>query len=97
MITLTRRHAAIGILTLALSIAAIVAGVTALSRPVQAQPNPSLLAQQPPSSCVCAPPIPVFGGSGGPQIAHCQCGAMSCAAATAAGGVSLQCSPLPTR
>jgi hypothetical protein len=33
----------------------------------------------------------VFGGSGGPQIANCQCGALNCAAATAAGGVALQC------
>ena len=97
MITFTHRHAAIGTLTLALGIAAIVAGVTALSRPVQAQPNPMILAQQAPSSCVCAPPISVFGGSGGPQIVLCQCGAMNCAAATAAGGVSLQCSPLPVR
>ena len=54
MLTLTRRHAAIGTVTLALSLAAIVAGVTASSRPAQAQPNPGLLAQQPPASCVCA-------------------------------------------
>jgi len=91
MIPVTRRHAAIGTLTLALGIAAIVAGVTAPSSPVQAQPNPLLMAQQPPSSCVCAAPVPVFGGSGGPQIANCQCGALNCAAATAAGGVALQC------
>jgi len=97
MITLTRRHAAIGTLTLALSIAAVVAGVVASSRPVRAQPNPMVLAQQAPSSCVCAPPAPIFGGNGGPQIAHCQCGAMNCAAATAAGGVALQCSALPVR
>lgn len=92
MTILARRHAAIATLTLALGIAAIVAGVTALTPVVQAQPNPSLLAQQPPASCVCAPAIPVFGGSGGPQIANCQCGALNCAAATAAGGVALQCS-----
>ncbi|HEY2978473.1 MAG TPA: hypothetical protein VGJ35_10945 [Burkholderiaceae bacterium] len=97
MITLTRRHAAIGTLTLALGIAAIVAGMVASSRPVQAQPNPTILAQQAPSSCSCAAPVPIFGGSGGPQIAHCQCGAMNCAAATATGGVTLQCSPLPVR
>lgn len=97
MITLTRRHAAIGTFTLALGIAAIVAGMVASPRPVQAQPNPMILAQQAPSSCVCAPPAPIFGGSGGPQIAHCQCGAMSCAAATATGGVTLQCGSLPVR
>ena len=91
MITLTSRHAAIGTLTLALGIAAVVAGLTAPSSPVQAQPNPLLTTQQPPSSCVCAAPVPVFGGSGGPQIANCQCGALNCAAATAAGGVALQC------
>ena len=92
MITLTRRHAAIGTLTLALGIAAVVAGVTAPSTLVQAQSNPLLMTQQPPSSCVCAAPVSVFGGSGGPQIANCQCGALNCAAATAAGGVALQCS-----
>lgn len=92
MFTFTRRHAAIGTVTLALGIAAIVAGVAASSRPAHAQPNPSLLASQPPASCVCAPAISVFGGSGGPQIAHCQCGALNCAAATATGGVTLQCS-----
>ena len=92
MITFNRRHAAIGTLTLALGIAAVVAGVTAPSTPVQAQPNPLLMTQQPPSSCVCAAPVPVFGGSSGPQIANCQCGALNCAAATAAGGVALQCS-----
>ena len=97
MIAFTRHHAAIGTLTLALSLAAIVAGVTASSTPVQAQPNPSLLAQQPPSPCVCAAPVPVFGGSSGPQISHCQCGALNCAAATATGGVTLQCGALPTR
>ena len=91
MFTLTRRHAAIGTVTLALSIAAIVAGVSALSRSAQAQPNPLLMTQQPPSSCVCAAAVSVFGGSGGPQIANCQCGALNCAAATAAGGVTLQC------
>ena len=92
MFNLTRRHAAIGTLTLTLGLAAIVAGLSAPSRTAQAQPT-SLLAQQPPASCVCAPAIPVFGGgSGGPQIAHCQCGALNCAAATAAGGVALQCS-----
>ncbi|HEY6514317.1 MAG TPA: hypothetical protein VI032_20230 [Burkholderiaceae bacterium] len=91
MFTLTRRHAAIGTVTLALSIAAIVAGVGALSHSAQAQPNPLLMTQQPPSSCVCAAAVSVFGGSGGPQIANCQCGALNCAAATAAGGVTLQC------
>jgi hypothetical protein len=50
------------------------------------------MTQQPPSSCVCAAAVSVFGGSGGPQIANCQCGALNCAAATAAGGVTLQCS-----
>jgi hypothetical protein len=90
MFNLTRRHAAIGTLTLTLALAAIVAGLSAPSRPAQAQPT-SLLAQQPPASCVCAPAIPVFGGGGGPQIAHCQCGVLNCAAATAAGGVALQC------
>lgn len=92
MMTFIRRHAAIGTVTLALSLAAIVAGVTATSHQANAQPNPSLLAQQPPSSCVCAAAVSVFGGSGGPQIANCQCGALNCAAATAAGGVALQCS-----
>jgi tellurite resistance protein TehA-like permease len=97
MTTLTRRHAAICTLTLALGLAAVVAGMVASSQPVQAQPNPAILSQQAPSSCVCAAPVPVFGGSGGPQIAHCQCGAMSCAAATATGGVTLQCGSLPVR
>jgi hypothetical protein len=91
MIHLTRRHAAIGTLTLALGALAIAVGVATPSRSVQAQPNPLLLQTQPPASCVCAPPVQVFGGSGGPQIAHCQCGALNCAAATAAGGVALQC------
>ena len=90
MFNVTRRHAAIGTLTLTLGLAAIVAGMSAPSSPAQAQPT-SLLAQQPPSSCVCASPVAVFGGSGGPQIANCQCGALNCAAATAAGGVALQC------
>lgn len=90
MLNVTRRHAAIGTLTLTLGLAAIVAGLSAPSSPAQAQPT-SLMAQQPPSSCVCAPPVAVFGGSGGPQIANCQCGALNCAAATAAGGVALQC------
>jgi hypothetical protein len=90
MRSITRRHAAIGTVTLALSLAAIVAGLAAPARTVQAQPNPSLLATQPPASCVCAAPVSVFGG-GGPQIAHCQCGALQCAAATATGGVVLQC------
>jgi len=90
MITFTRRHAVLGALTLALTLSAIVAGSVMTLRPAQAQPNP-LLAQQPPSSCVCAAPVAVFGGSGGPQIANCQCGALNCAAATAAGGVALQC------
>lgn len=91
MISFTRRHAAIGTLTLVLGGLAIVAGLTTPARPVQAQPNPLLMTQQPPSSCVCAPSVSVFGGSGGPQIANCQCGALNCAAATAAGGVALQC------
>jgi len=91
MFNLTRRHAAIGTLTLALSGLAIVAGLTSPARPVQAQPNPLLTTQQPPASCVCAPAVPVFGGGGGPQIAHCQCGALHCAAATATGGVVLHC------
>jgi hypothetical protein len=88
---LTRRHAVVGTVTLAFAAAAVIAGLTAPSRTAQAQPNPSLVAQQPPSSCVCAPPVSVFGGSGGPQIANCQCGALNCVAATAAGGVALQC------
>lgn len=92
MIQLTRRHAALGTLTLVLGAIAIVVGVATPSQPVQAQPNPLLLQNQPPASCVCAPPVPVFGVSGGPQIAHCQCGALNCAAATATGGVALQCS-----
>jgi hypothetical protein len=91
MMTLTRRHAAFASLTLTLSALAVVAGLTMPARPVQAQPNPLLTTQQPPSTCVCATPVPVFGGSGGPQIANCQCGALNCAAATAAGGVALQC------
>lgn len=88
---LLTRHAVIATLTLALVAAAVIAGLVAPSRLAQAQPNPSLLAQQPPASCVCAPAVAVFGGSGGPQIANCQCGALNCAAATAAGGVALQC------
>jgi len=90
--TLTRRQAALGTLTLAFGFAAVVAGVIASSRGVQAQPNPSILAQQPPSACACAPATPLFGGSGGPQIVSCQCGGLNCAAATASGGgVVLQC------
>jgi hypothetical protein len=88
--TLIRRHAAIGTVTLSVALAAIVAGLAAPARTVQAQPNPSILTQQPPAACVCAAPVSVF-GSGGPQIAHCQCGALQCAAATATGGVTLQC------
>ena len=91
MITLTRRQAALGTLTLAFGCAAVVAGVIVASRAAQAQPNPSILAQQPPSTCACAPAVPIFGGSGGPQIASCQCGGLNCAAATATGGVVLQC------
>jgi hypothetical protein len=91
MITFTRRHAAIGALTLVLGAIAVVAGVATTSQTVQAQPNPMLLQQHQPASCVCAPAVPVFGGSGGAQIAHCQCGALQCAAATATGGVTLQC------
>jgi hypothetical protein len=90
--TFTRHPAALGALALAIGSAAVVAAVIAVSsRPVQAQPNPSILAHQPPSSCACAPAVPIFGGSGGPQIASCQCGGLNCAAATAAGGVVLQC------
>ena len=48
MLHLTRRHAAIGTLTLTLGLAAIVAGVSAPSRPSAGQPT-SLLAQQPPA------------------------------------------------
>jgi hypothetical protein len=91
MITFTRRHATIGALTLVFSAIAIVAGVATTSQSVQAQPNPLLMQSQPPAQCVCAPPVSVFGSSGGAQIVHCQCGALQCAAATAAGGVSLQC------
>ena len=90
MTTFTRRHAAIGALTFVLGAFAIVAGVATPSQTVQAQPNP-LAQQHQPASCVCAPPVPVFGGSGGAQIAHCQCGALQCAAATGTGGVVLQC------
>ena len=91
MIHLTRRHATLGAITFVLSALAIVVGVATPSQPVQAQPSSLLLQNQPPASCVCAPPVQVFGGSGGPQIAHCQCGALNCAAATATGGVTLQC------
>jgi hypothetical protein len=91
MITFTRRHVAIGALTLVFSAIAIVTGVATTAQSVQAQPNPLLMQSQPPSSCVCAAPVPVFGTSGGAQIAHCQCGALQCAAATATGGVTLQC------
>ena len=90
MITFTRRHAVLGALTLVFSAIAIVAGIATTSKSVQAQTNP-LMQQHPPASCVCAPAVPVFGGSGGAQIAHCQCGALQCAAATATGGVVLQC------
>jgi hypothetical protein len=90
MLHFLRRHVAIGSFLL-LGAIAIVAGVATSSSPAQAQPNPLLLQNQAPASCVCAPPVQVFGGSGGPQIAHCQCGALNCAAATAAGGVALQC------
>lgn len=89
--TLTRRQVAIGTLTLAFAAAAAVAGLIASTRIAQAQPNPSILAQQPPAACACAPAVPIFGGSGGPQIASCQCGGLNCAAASAAGGVVLQC------
>ena len=92
MIRFTSRHAAIGTLTLAFSAIAVIAGITATSQSVQAQPNPLTLQNQPPAACVCAPPVPVFGGSGSPQIAHCQCGALNCAAATGPSGVVLQCS-----
>jgi hypothetical protein len=91
MITFTRRQAAIGALTLVFSTIAIVAGVATPSQSVQAQPNPLMLQNQAPASCVCAPPVPVFGGSGSPQIAHCQCGPLNCAAATGTGGVVLHC------
>jgi hypothetical protein len=92
MIRFTRRHVAIGSLTLALGALAAVALITTTPQPVQAQPNPLMLQSQPPASCVCAAPVPVFGGSGGAQIANCQCGALNCAAATGVGGVVLQCS-----
>lgn len=85
-----RRHVAVGTLAAVLGAAALVAALTAPPRNAQAQPG-QLLAQQPPASCVCAPAVPVFSVGGGPQIAHCQCGALHCAAATAAGGVALQC------
>lgn len=91
MIRFTRRHIAIGTLTLALGALAVVTGITTAPQSVQAQPNPLMLQNQPPASCVCAAPVPVFGGSGGAQIAHCQCGALSCAAATGPSGVVLQC------
>jgi hypothetical protein len=91
MTTFTRRHAAIATFTFMLGALAVVAGVTTPWQSVQAQPNPTLLQHQAPQSCVCAPPVPVFGGSSGPQIAHCQCGALNCAAATGTGGVVLQC------
>ena len=84
------RGAAVGALTVALALAAIVVGMATSSRQAQAQPNPSMFAQQPPAACVCASAVPVF-GAGGPVIAHCQCGALSCAAATASGGVTLHC------
>lgn len=91
MPTILKRPVALGA-TVAMLIVAAIATLSALpSRDAQAQPNPAMFAQQPPAACVCAAPVPVFGGSGGPVIAHCQCGALSCAAATAAGGVSLQC------
>jgi hypothetical protein len=92
MINFTRRHAAIGAFTFVLGAIAVVAGMTAPSQSVQAQPNPLMLHNQPPAACVCAAPVPVFGGSGGPQVAHCQCGPLNCAAATGTGGVVLQCS-----
>jgi tellurite resistance protein TehA-like permease len=85
-----KRGVAVGAMTAVLALMAIVAGLTTSSRDVQAQPNPSIFAQQAPVACVCAQPTSVFGG-GGPQIAHCQCGALSCAAATTAGGVALHC------
>lgn len=84
------RGTAVGALTAALALAAIAAGMATPSRQAQAQPNPSMFATQPPAACVCASATPVF-GAGGPVIAHCQCGALSCAAATASGGVSLHC------
>jgi len=92
MIAFDRRRTTIAVASLALSLLAIVSCMVASSRAVQAQPNPSILAQQPPSACACAPATPLFGGSGGPQIVSCQCGGLNCAAATAAGGgVVLQC------
>jgi len=91
-LTLTGRQLAIGTLTLAFGCAAVVAGMLASSRAVQAQPNPAILAQQPPATCACAPATSLFGGSGGPQIVSCQCGGLNCAAASASGGgVVLQC------
>ena len=91
MVHLSRRHTTLGALTLLLGALAIVIGVATPSQPVQAQPSSLLLQNQPPAACVCAPPVQVFGGSGGPQIAHCTCGVLNCAAATTAGGVALQC------
>lgn len=91
MTSIARRRVALAAMTVLLAIAAIVAGVITPPRPAQAQPNPSIFAKQPPTACVCASPVSVF-GSGDAQIAHCQCGALQCAAATATGGVTLQCS-----
>jgi hypothetical protein len=91
MPTILKRHATLGAALVTLVVAAIATLSALPPREAQAQPNPAMFAQQPPAACVCAAPVPVFGGSGGPVIAHCQCGALSCAAATAAGGVSLQC------
>lgn len=84
------RGVVVGALTTALALAAIVAGMAMPSQQAQAQPNPSMFAQQPPAACVCASAVPIF-AAGGPLIAHCQCGALSCAAATASGGVTLHC------
>lgn len=91
MKTSFKRNAAVGAVTALLALMAIVAGLAAPSRPAQAQANPGIFAQQPPAACVCASPTSVF-GSGAPFITNCQCGAMSCAAATVTGGVTLHCS-----
>jgi hypothetical protein len=86
----TARRAWLGIAAAA-TLAAITVQLLGSSGTVQAQPNPNLLAQQAPAACVCAQPAPVFSTSG-PVIAHCQCGALSCAAITGSGGaVVLQC------
>jgi hypothetical protein len=49
--TLTRRVTAVATLAFACGIAAVMAGIIASSPAAQAQPNPSILVHQPPSSC----------------------------------------------